>query len=61
MSGFNLKAIYHQMEAYGVGGKSWIEHMGGEGAMWAHLGVTSPGLPNMFLMSGPNTGLGHNR
>ena len=26
---------------------------------WAHLGVTVPGFPNLFLLSGPNTALGH--
>ena len=25
----------------------------------AHLGITVPGFPNLFLMAGPNTGLGH--
>lgn len=25
----------------------------------AHLGITVPGFPNLFLMGGPNTGLGH--
>lgn len=26
----------------------------------AHLGTTVPGFPNLFLLLGPNTGLGHN-
>lgn len=26
----------------------------------AHLGTTVPGFPNLFLLMGPNTGLGHN-
>src|SRR5205085_10638427 len=25
-----------------------------------YLGITVPGFPNMFLLMGPNTGLGHN-
>ncbi len=25
----------------------------------AHLGITVPGFPNLFIMQGPNTGLGH--
>ncbi len=25
----------------------------------AHLGITVPGFPNLFVMAGPNTGLGH--
>jgi cation diffusion facilitator CzcD-associated flavoprotein CzcO len=28
--------------------------------MHAHWGITVPGFPNLFLMMGPNTGLGHN-
>lgn len=27
---------------------------------YAYLGITVPGFPNMFLLYGPNTGLGHN-
>jgi hypothetical protein len=27
--------------------------------MRAHLGTTLPGFPNLFLLLGPNTGLGH--
>ena len=26
----------------------------------AHLGITVPGFPNLFLLYGPNTNLGHN-
>jgi cation diffusion facilitator CzcD-associated flavoprotein CzcO len=29
------------------------------GGMQAHLGTTVPGFPNMFMMAGPNTGIGH--
>jgi cation diffusion facilitator CzcD-associated flavoprotein CzcO len=29
-------------------------------AATAYLGTTVPGFPNLFLMTGPNTGLGHN-
>jgi cation diffusion facilitator CzcD-associated flavoprotein CzcO len=30
------------------------------GGMHAYWGITVPGFPNLFLMMGPNTGLGHN-
>src|SRR3954465_15583800 len=30
------------------------------GSPRAHLGCTVPGFPNLFIMLGPNTGLGHN-
>jgi cation diffusion facilitator CzcD-associated flavoprotein CzcO len=33
---------------------AWREHMS------AYLGVTVSGFPNLFLLLGPNTGLGHN-
>jgi 4-hydroxyacetophenone monooxygenase len=31
----------------------------GEHDATAHLGITVPDFPNLFLMTGPNTGLGH--
>jgi cation diffusion facilitator CzcD-associated flavoprotein CzcO len=31
-----------------------------EGSPRAHLGSTVPGFPNLFMLLGPNTGLGHN-
>ena len=31
-----------------------------QGSPKAHLGVTVAGFPNLFLLLGPNTGLGHN-
>jgi cation diffusion facilitator CzcD-associated flavoprotein CzcO len=31
-----------------------------KGSPRAHLGATVPGFPNMFMLLGPNTGLGHN-
>ncbi len=33
---------------------------GWHGSPHAYLGATVPGFPNLFLMVGPNTGLGHN-
>lgn len=30
------------------------------GGVRTHLGITVAGMPNLFLLSGPNTGLGHN-
>jgi cation diffusion facilitator CzcD-associated flavoprotein CzcO len=31
-----------------------------DGSPRAHLGCTVPGFPNLFILLGPNTGLGHN-
>lgn len=42
----------------GRGGTSMAEAFGG--SPQAYLGTTVAGFPNLFLMTGPNTGLGHN-
>jgi cation diffusion facilitator CzcD-associated flavoprotein CzcO len=42
----------------GLGGRDLEETWGDHPA--AYLGTTVPGFPNLFLMLGPNTGLGHN-
>ena len=34
-------------------------HESWEGSARAYLGTTMPGFPNLFMMLGPNTGLGH--
>ncbi|MEO8689739.1 MAG: NAD(P)/FAD-dependent oxidoreductase [Solirubrobacteraceae bacterium] len=41
----------------GVDGKTLDEAW--RGSMKAHLGTTVPGFPNLFVLLGPNTGLGH--
>jgi cation diffusion facilitator CzcD-associated flavoprotein CzcO len=35
-------------------GKTWMET-----GLRAYLGTTVPGFPNLFMLSGPNTGIGH--
>ncbi|MFL5846197.1 MAG: flavin-containing monooxygenase [Solirubrobacteraceae bacterium] len=42
----------------GRGGKTMAEHF--DGSPQAYLGTTVAGFPNLFLLTGPNTGLGHN-
>jgi cation diffusion facilitator CzcD-associated flavoprotein CzcO len=42
-----------------AGGTSLAEHWEAEG-MQAHRGLTVAGFPNLFFLTGPNTGLGHN-
>lgn len=42
---------------YGRDGRSLADSWGG--SMRAHAGTTVHGFPNLFLVSGPNTGLGH--
>jgi cation diffusion facilitator CzcD-associated flavoprotein CzcO len=43
---------------HGVGGQSAAEHWADTG-MAAHLGTTIDGFPNLFMLAGPNTGIGH--
>jgi cation diffusion facilitator CzcD-associated flavoprotein CzcO len=43
---------------HGVGGQSLAEHWAEDG-MAAHLGTTIDGFPNLFMLAGPNTGIGH--
>jgi cation diffusion facilitator CzcD-associated flavoprotein CzcO len=45
---------------------NWVRGRGGrtlrdswEGSPQAYLGTAAPGFPNMFMLLGPNTGLGH--
>lgn len=42
----------------GAGGQTLLEHWA-EGGVRAYRGTTVSGYPNLFLMTGPNTGLGH--
>ncbi|MFN2591085.1 MAG: flavin-containing monooxygenase [Actinomycetota bacterium] len=42
----------------GRDGRTLAEHW--KGGLQAYLGTTVKGFPNLFLMTGPNTGLGHN-
>lgn len=42
----------------GRGGQSLARAWGGRGPR-AHRGTTVPGFPNLLLMTGPNTGIGH--
>jgi cation diffusion facilitator CzcD-associated flavoprotein CzcO len=57
-TGFDVSANLNRLDLVGRGGESL-------GAVWArdgigaHLGITVAGFPNLFLMLGPNTGLGH--
>jgi cation diffusion facilitator CzcD-associated flavoprotein CzcO len=42
---------------HGADGRSLAEHWAGSPS--AYLGTTLAGFPNLFVMVGPNTGLGH--
>lgn len=57
-TGFEATRFLGPMEVAGSGGRkladAWVD--GAE----AHLGITVAGFPNLFLLYGPNTNLGHN-
>jgi 4-hydroxyacetophenone monooxygenase len=53
-TGFQQQRYLHPMHIYGVGGRALHEEWHGDDAR-AHLGITSPGFPNLFYLFGPNT------
>ncbi|EHR51468.1 putative flavoprotein involved in K+ transport [Saccharomonospora marina XMU15] len=55
-TGFAARELLAPMKVHGVGHRP-LSQSWSEGAR-AHLGITVPGFPNMFLMYGPNTNLG---
>src|SRR4051794_14602178 len=56
-TGFHVADMPIGKKVRGRGGKTLDE--GWEGSPRAHLGSTVPGFPNLFILLGPNTGLGH--
>ncbi|MFF5428052.1 MULTISPECIES: flavin-containing monooxygenase [unclassified Streptomyces] len=57
-TGFRTTEFLAPMEVTGSGGRR-LDAQWRHGAR-AHLGIHVPGFPNLFLMYGPNTNLGHN-
>lgn len=57
-TGFRTTEFLVPMEVLGRDGESI--HDAWKGGARAHLGVTVPGFPNLFLLYGPNTNLAHN-
>ncbi|MEV5974960.1 NAD(P)/FAD-dependent oxidoreductase [Streptomyces sp. NPDC051921] len=57
-TGFRTTEFLAPMEVSGSGGQR-LDEVWRHGAR-AHLGIHVPGFPNLFLMYGPNTNLGHN-
>ncbi|MFF0815886.1 flavin-containing monooxygenase [Rhodococcus sp. NPDC003318] len=58
-TGFRVAGALGAMPLAGRGGVT-LQELWQRGGIRTHLGVTVAGLPNAFLLSGPNTGLGHN-
>jgi cation diffusion facilitator CzcD-associated flavoprotein CzcO len=57
-TGFDSQALVAPMRIEGPDGVTLDERW--EGGPRAHLGLTVAGMPNLFLLYGPNTNLGHN-
>ena len=57
-TGFAAHDFLAGLDVRGRSGVALTEVWGDDDAH-AHLGVTVPGFPNLFLLSGPNTALGH--
>ena len=56
-TGFQVTDMPVARMVRGPGGKTLDEAW--QGSPKAHLGATIPGFPNLFVLLGPNTGLGH--
>ncbi len=57
-TGFKVSKMLHPMAITGKGGRELHEVWGADDAK-AYLGLTVPGFPNFFMLTGPNTGLAH--
>lgn len=57
-TGFQAGRMLWPMEIKGRGGRT-IRELWGDSDPRAHLGITVPGFPNLFVLYGPNTNLGH--
>ncbi|MDB5215633.1 MAG: 4-hydroxyacetophenone monooxygenase [Myxococcaceae bacterium] len=56
-TGFHVQKYPFAKRVHGKGGRSLAETW--KDRMTAHLGTTVSGYPNLFLLQGPNTALGH--
>ncbi|MDJ0767789.1 MAG: NAD(P)/FAD-dependent oxidoreductase [Ilumatobacter sp.] len=57
-TGFRMTDMARAIHPVGRGGIT-LDDVWGDDDATAHLGITVPGFPNLFLMQGPSTGLGH--
>jgi cation diffusion facilitator CzcD-associated flavoprotein CzcO len=57
-TGFHVTDAHLPQFIRGRGGRSLHDHW--HAGSSAYFGTTVPGFPNLFLLIGPNTGLGHN-
>jgi 4-hydroxyacetophenone monooxygenase len=57
-TGFRMTDMARAIHPVGRDGIT-LDDVWGDDDATAHLGITVPGFPNLFLMQGPSTGLGH--
>jgi 4-hydroxyacetophenone monooxygenase len=57
-TGFQAGRMLHPMDIRGKSGRS-LREIWGEDNPRAYLGITVPDFPNLFVLYGPNTNLGH--
>jgi 4-hydroxyacetophenone monooxygenase len=57
-TGFKVSKMLHPMTIVGKDGRELHDLWGADDAK-AYLGLTVPGFPNFFMLTGPNTGLAH--
>lgn len=58
-TGFQASAFFSTLAIRGAGGRD-LNDAWRDGGAEAYLGAAVAGFPNMFMINGPNTGLGHN-
>jgi cation diffusion facilitator CzcD-associated flavoprotein CzcO len=58
-TGFHVNDYYTHLQIKGLPGEDLVDRWNREGRE-AHRGITVAGMPNLFLLFGPNTVLGHN-
>ena len=57
-TGFRMTQMTTRLNVTGRNQRK-LEEVWGDDNATAHLGITVPGFPNLFITQGPNTGLGH--
>ena len=57
-TGFDVRGTYERIDLRGLGGRTLADAW--SDGMRTHLGITVDGFPELYLLLGPNTGLGHN-
>ncbi len=58
-TGFHVTDSYTYVQIKGLDGEDLVDRWNREGVV-AHRGIAVANVPNLFLLLGPNTGLGHN-